>query len=339
MSLYIHQENQKLIWGSIHKLPRFQEFGKTEPGKQEAWFREIIQQFYESNKFKLLSIEELQQLNRETISYMLQDLEKSSTKSDFSSFYPGFSSSLGDMSPVNTEKQAISFPTTTPMQNTDYTRDAILEKKQEQLNQQFTTRQQEYGSMLNSAPTREINFRANIEEDVPMENIDRLIEDKMKQREYDLKSPPHSSVKLDVIDLGDQQSTNLHNTPQSISNEFTLQNLPVRSDNFPYKDITDNPPKSVRWNEQPIHESVKHKPPQYSRTNDNNMSVLKDFMEDMRDTMNEMRQEIQSLKATNDSLTKQPDSQNPLVNNILSRMKPKQKVNNDLQDVTNHFHS
>jgi hypothetical protein len=69
------------------------------------------------------------------------------------------------------------------------------------------------------------------------------------------------------------------------------------------------------------------------------MSVLKDFMEDMRDTMNEMRQEIQSLKATNDSLTKQPDSQNPLVNNILSRMKPKQKVNNDLQDVTNHFHS
>ena len=65
MSLYIHQENQKLIWDSIHKLPRFQEFAKNEPGKQEALFREIIQQFYESNKFKLLSIEELQQLNME----------------------------------------------------------------------------------------------------------------------------------------------------------------------------------------------------------------------------------------------------------------------------------
>lgn len=333
MSLYIHQENQKLIWDSIHKLPRFQEFAKNEPGKQEAWFREIIQQFYESNKFKLLSIEELQQLNRETISYMIQDLEKQSTKSDFSSFYPGFSTSLGDMSPINTEKQF----TAPPAQNTEYTRDAILEKKQEQLNQHFSARQQEYGTMLNTGPTREINFQANAEEDSPIENIERLIEEKMKQREYDLKSPPHSSVKLDVIDLGNRQSQ------QPDSNEITSSNLPVRSENFPYKDITDAPQKSVRWNEQPIHDSVKHKPPQYSRTNDTNMSVLKDFMEDMRDTMNEMRSEIQSLKSKNETLSKQPDSQNPLVNNILSRMKPKKAGTNgysdDLQDVTNNFHA
>ena len=44
----------------------------------------------------------------------------------------------------------------------------------------------------------------------------------------------------------------------------------------------------------------------------------------MRDTMNDMRNEIQSLKTKNDVLSKQSPNQNPLVNNILSRMKSKQ---------------
>jgi len=315
MSLYIHQENQKLIWDSIHKVPQFQSFEKTEPGNQELWFREIIQQFYESNKFKLLSIEELQQLNRDTISYMLQDLDNQMTKKETPSSYSGFSSSFNEMSPVNQEKQMIPFSSTMPMQNTEYTRDAILEKKQEQINQQFTTRQQEYGNMLKTTPNREIDFRANMKEDEPMENIDKLIQDKMKQREYDLNSPPHSSVKLDVIDLGNN-TQNMQNTHLSLSN--------VSSDNHPSKNITKNPSKSVHWNETPILESVKHNPPQYSQTNDTNLSVLQDFMKDMRDTMNDMRNEIQSLKTKNDVLSKQSPNQNPLVNNILSRMKSKQ---------------
>ena len=63
MSLYILPENQKLIWESLNVIPSFQNFGQNNPGEKEEWFRDIIHQFYESNKFKLLSVQELQQLN------------------------------------------------------------------------------------------------------------------------------------------------------------------------------------------------------------------------------------------------------------------------------------
>ena len=355
MSLYIHQENQKLIWESIHKLPMFQEFGKHEEGKRETWFRSIIQQFYESNKFKLLSVEELQQLNRETVSYMLTEL-KASNKKEEPIYYDGFSSSFGDMSPINTERPTITSFSTMPLENKHVTRDAILEKKQEQLNQQFSARQQEYGSMLQSGPANEIDFRLDAQSDSPIENIDALMEEKMKQRKYDLEntgfkppdapdqtqlaawnggpnnplsptdsfSSPRSPIQLDVIDLAKTES--MQNSTSQI----------VRSNRFPYKDITDTPQKSVRWNESSPVEPVKHRPPQYSRSVDNT-SIFKDFMEDIRDTMNDMKREIFSLKQTASTSSTQLPKQNPLVNNIVSRMKRKTVPANQLQDVTNEF--
>ena len=363
MSLYIHQENQKLIWESICKLPMFQEFEKHEQGKRETWFRTIIQQFYESNKFKMLSMEELQQLNRETVSYMLNELKTINRKEE-PVYYNGFSSSspFGDMSPVNSERSISSF-SSMPPENKHVTRDAILEKKQEQLNVQFSARQQEYGSMLNAAPTQEIDFRLDTQGDIPMENIDALMEDKMKQRKYDLvntgfqpptsdssdsmSSPPFSSPRtdfqLDVIDLGKTNSPIESSIQQNnlISHDEPTQI--VRSQRFPYKDITDTPQKNVRWNETVPSEPIKHRPPQYSRSVDTT-SVFKDFMEDIRDTMNDMKREILSLKQNRghpSSQNTQVSNQNPLVNNIVSRMKrktqPATQNASQLQDVTNDF--
>jgi len=67
-------------------------------------------------------------------------------------------------------------------------------------------------------------------------------------------------------------------------------------------------------------------------------------MEDVKDTMNNMRKEIQSLKQQNNYTTNTPNitapKQNPLVNNILSRMKRTTNTSTnriDLQDVTNDF--
>jgi hypothetical protein len=124
-----------------------------------------------------------------------------------------------------------------------------------------------------------------------------------------------------------------HNEPTQI----------VRSDRFPYKDITETPQKNVRWNETVSSEQIKHRPPQYSRSVDTT-SVFKDFMEDIRDTMNDMKQEIFSLKQTRvspSSQNTQTSNQNPLVNNIMSRMKRKTQPASQnayqLQDVTNEF--
>ena len=60
-------------------------------------------------------------------------------------------------------------------------------------------------------------------------------------------------------------------------------------------------------------------------------------MEDIRDTMNDMKREIFSLKQAGSTSSTQLPKQNPLVNNIVSRMKRKTVPANQLQDVTNEF--
>jgi hypothetical protein len=335
MSLYIHQENQKLLWESMQQIPMFQDYGKNNEGKKESWFRAIIEQFYESNKFKLLNMDELQQLNRDTVAYMIGDLKKQITQESQSS-YQGYSASFSEMSPLNEPKQLMPY-TSLPPENRDVTRNAILEKKQEQLNSQFSMLQQEYGNMLKSGPDHEIDFSANNGEDKPIENIEKLMEDTIKQREYDLKSPPNPNNDLNVIDLASPD----YNAPKKL----------IRSEKFPYKDVTESPPKNVSWNNQLINEPVKHRPPQYSKTSDN-MHIFKDFMEDIRDTLFSMRNEINTLKHSqynsnqNTSFEENHkksniNNQNPLVNNILGRMKRKpnvpQQITYELQDVTNEF--
>jgi hypothetical protein len=125
MSLYILNENQKLIWDSMNKIPQFQTFGRDVPGQREDWFRDIIQKFYESNKFKLLSVSELQQLNRDTVSYMIQELKSQS----YSTFTPTMGSFFDDASTNNT--QMLRFPSN-EIERKSVTRDYIAGQKQEE---------------------------------------------------------------------------------------------------------------------------------------------------------------------------------------------------------------
>ena len=139
MSLYILQENQQLLWSTMSKIPKYQVFGQTNPVGRESWFRTIISQFYEANQNRTISIKELQQLNRETISYMVKNLESQ------------------EVEPAGV------------------TRDYFSEKKQGELSREFDLRQQEYNGMMKVAPVKEIDFRINTENDGPIENMDELI--------------------------------------------------------------------------------------------------------------------------------------------------------------------
>lgn len=65
MSNYIHSANQTLLWNTVNKIP---EFHNLSPPKKDFEFKQIIEFFYRKNMHKpILSIQELQQLNRETI--------------------------------------------------------------------------------------------------------------------------------------------------------------------------------------------------------------------------------------------------------------------------------
>ena len=162
MSLYILPENQKLLWDTMNKTPQYQQFGQSNPSDSEAWFRGIIRQIYDSNKTRKLSLSDLQSLNRDTVGFMMKDLNRM-----------GFSQN----------------------QQTMVTRDHFSEKKQNDLARDYDARQKEYNGMLKLAPIQEIDFR--IEAEAPIENMEELIRKQILERNMDVPPPIAAAVPLD----------------------------------------------------------------------------------------------------------------------------------------------
>ena len=81
MSLFIHKENQTLLWQLIHETPLWPAFEQAYRSHTELWFRNIISQFYdkywEKYSTQPMSVGDLKQINKEVITYMIADIKKS----------------------------------------------------------------------------------------------------------------------------------------------------------------------------------------------------------------------------------------------------------------------
>lgn len=308
MSLYILIENQKLIWETMNKIPQFQEFGKTDQGEQQKWFQHIIQQFYESNKFKLLSVQDLQQLNRETLGYMIRELKTMKLKS-LAPVFSNLSSPQYDLfnePTVFTDQQHL----LSAAEKKSVTRDYLMEKKQEELNRQFSARQNEYSSMLKKGPGLEIDFRLPMDTDEPIENIEELIKSQVNQRNIEF-SPMKSQSETEPVQYNISE-TMRDEVLNSYSNEERFVKDPIetpksvtirRSEQFPFQDISDRPPKkNVQWaNDLEVNTKIHH-PPDYSikerdRRNEE-FKLIKEFMIEMKDIVQGLRVEMEDVKKT-----------------------------------------
>ena len=78
MSLYIHEENQEILWRLFDKLPYIikNSYNTNLLEYKEILFKETIEYFYEENKTKMLSIVELEQLNKDTLMHINEKLVK-----------------------------------------------------------------------------------------------------------------------------------------------------------------------------------------------------------------------------------------------------------------------
>ena len=185
MSLFILPENQKLIWNTMNKVPSFQKMGENTTDDREAWFKNIIQDIYDKNENKSVSVQELRQLNKETISLMISRLKTQNLNGSVSS----------------------SFLSTTPITDTTRefslnddktaTRNYMLEQKQDVLNNEFTNRQQEFESMMKPKSVTDIDFREKNDDDLPIENMEELLQTQMREREYDVELSL-STTKVDL---------------------------------------------------------------------------------------------------------------------------------------------
>jgi hypothetical protein len=298
-------------------LPQFQRFSNEFPGKQEEWFRDIIQKFYESNKFKLLSVHELQQLNRDTVGYMMSELKELSFPSlaqpsaktysfDAMAQNEGYTS----FTQGNSTQFSTKFPES-PLKSV--TRDFMAEKKQEELNRIFSERQKEYDVMNVKKPAHEVDFRMSLDEP-PIENMDELIRHHMELRENSVKERPKENKRI-IEDLG--------------IIEMDTQK-PDYSGEDPNK-------KNVRWSSNLEYTgSGRHQPIIYG-AEPHPKSLMKRESTADHSLLETLIHSVQSLKAEIDSLkTNRPvQANNPLVSNILSRLKRKQSdfAEEDIQNV------
>jgi hypothetical protein len=146
MSLYIHRENIQLLWSIIQKNPLIAKIHDP-----ETWFQSFIQTFYEKAQYVPMNASSLNQLNRQTLAAMVEDLKNSRAN------------------------QSVSEPTL-PLTSGSKERITAYEE-------QFKQRQLEYQPIKPILP--EVNFSEKIDDEA-ITNMDELIKKQIEMRNNDV---------------------------------------------------------------------------------------------------------------------------------------------------------
>jgi hypothetical protein len=210
---YVHPENQKLLWNTIQKTPIFNNLGS----RQTQWFKSVIQHFYEEypNAKIIKTQQELQTINRATISFMVNSLKEM--------FQP---------------KQTVTQSSETNYGNTRLPSTSGSNERMSYYNDQFNNRQKEYESM-NAKPLPPTNNIVDEKiSDEAITNMDELIRQQIEQRELEMKM--YGQVPI-------VQPPRKLNINEEIPKE-SVENLIVYNDyNDENKEKNEKNKKSVSW--------------------------------------------------------------------------------------------
>ena len=195
MSLFVHPENQKIIWNIINGNPYIIRYFESKPQQaKEEWFRKSIEDFYTRIQGKEIGPNELNILNKEVLTNMIQSVHLQNPQ------YTAHNSTPQQpvREPVNTIPQQE--PPHDPMNmmtyaNTINTPTIVKDSKEDIFNKQFQMRQQEYDTMLQRKTPQEIDFRETSNDE--NKNINELLERERRERE-ELMKPVQQTNKLNI---------------------------------------------------------------------------------------------------------------------------------------------
>ena len=193
MSNFIHPENQKLLWNTIQKVPLFN--ANISIQNQNFWFKQIIGDFYNRNQYRKLNSLELQELNKETIGYMIKQLK--------------------NISPTSVQPPPPQIPQPIGVLKPNFFTEPTshrIESKSESYSRQFLERQNDYNSMIKKEIPPEPNFQDNID-DVAIDNMEELVKQHLKQRELEVQMfsppPPIPVSQKQTIDISPSNNENI----------------------------------------------------------------------------------------------------------------------------------
>ncbi len=156
-NLYIHPNNQKILWNAINSNPQFKQLRSP-----DLFFKSVINTFYEKNRW-VNDKYTLDTLNRETIQYMINVLK-----------------GVHDIPPA----------TSPPVTAGNYTRDYEVQQRENVLIGEYNRRLQDYNTEKQPPP---VPTHLSDTVDKPLSNMDELIQQQMKLRQQDMNILPQIS--------------------------------------------------------------------------------------------------------------------------------------------------
>jgi hypothetical protein len=222
MSLFVHPENQKILWNIINGNPFIIRYFENKPPQtKELWFKQSIEDFYTRVQGKHIDPNELNNLNKEALTSMIQSvhLQNPQYTAHNSSQYTPQQEHVSTPQQYSTTNEPMNMMTHS---NTINTPGIVKDNKEDIFNKQFQMRQQEYDTMLQRKIPNEIDFREKSSDE--HKDINELLERERKERE-ELMKPIQQTNKLSI------DSTN--------SNNITLEAIELQES---------KEKKSVSWN-------------------------------------------------------------------------------------------
>ena len=260
MSLYVVSANQELLWNVISKNSYIQTFfSQYNPDTKVDWFKSIVSKFYDQYRNQKLTVNELNRVNKETISYMIQNIREQTNST---------SNPTSPINDVSSAQSVNSYSINTPP--------VVTNNRQEIYANQFEERQNEYAAMNKRNVPDDVNF-AEKNDDRVIENMDTLVQQQLKQREYDMNNIPppvnmSAPLKQPNIHSIESERPKLH-----IDTDSNI-NISIQEIKQPILDK-----KTVSWKDEPINQ-------------DNVFTLIKENIESITQNMNHLTQTVKTLQ-------------------------------------------
>lgn len=233
MSLFVHPENQKILWNIINGNPFIIRYFETKPPiEKENWFKKSIEEFYIriQGQGKEINPQELNNLNKEFLTNMIQ--------------------SVHIQNPQFTAHNSSNIQNHESMHHSINTPPVINDSKEEIFNKQFQMRQQEYDNMLKRKIPEEIDFREVSKDE--NKDINELLERERRERQELMKPIPKTNklniqesnnIKLEAVDLEvnkEKKNVSWSNEvkQETIEKQFELQKSEMYSMRLHIIDLT-----------------------------------------------------------------------------------------------------
>jgi hypothetical protein len=218
--MFLHPENQRILWQTIQKSPYLVEFTQKFAGYREEWFRGIIEQFYmqwiSQNRRVPENSHELLEINKHAIKMMVSDLKR----------LLGFSDSPSSSQPI---QQNISSP---------YNVTEDRKRREDTISETYNRYQSEYNKLLErpALPIKELP-RASADEKI--KNIDELVKEHTRMRDLDLVTHSAKPSKNEFTNEDKSSPAKIKITDEEINIEI-----------YPVDDDGVVNTKKVRWDEK-----------------------------------------------------------------------------------------